>query len=295
MPVNASDHIFIDYSTAFMAGIEGKEDVDLWQRIARRIPSTGEKNVYDWLDLFPEAREWLGDRHIEELGLDGFEVVNRKFETTISIDEDKFEDGQMGRFVDAFRGMGRAMSKIPNKLVFEVLNEGKTRLGHDGVPLFSASHPVGDGVDSNYDSGGAEPWVLLDVSDDLLMPVIYQPRRPPRFVSKTAPSDDEVFYKGKFVYGSDRRDGAAPGVWQKAFLSELALNDTNFDSAVAQMMDFKNANDETLDVTPTLLLTTPANRSAARDLIEVERLAGGASNPNFQFVGVLITSLLNVA
>ncbi|MBO6937545.1 MAG: Mu-like prophage major head subunit gpT family protein [Deltaproteobacteria bacterium] len=296
-PSNAASltSYFLGFKSAFQGGFNSAIDPDLWKLFAMEVPSTAREEVYQWLGNHSKMREWLGARIIRKLKAHEYRIKNRKFELTEEVFEDDIEDGQLAELKPRFEDMGEEVALLPNDILFAVLNEGKSVLGYDGVPLFSTSHPVGSGVDSNYETGSAEPWILVDNRRARRRPVIYQPRRAPRFVRKDRPTDDNMFFEGKAIYGADRRDGAGPGFWQTAFLSEDDLDATNFDDALAQMGEVQNDEGRNLGIDPTLLITTKANRAAVNALINVERLANGASNPNYKRVQVVLTDLLDVA
>lgn len=65
------------------------------------------------------------------------------------------------------------------------------------------------------------------------------------------------------------------------------LNATNFDLAVAAMMQVKNDEQtEYLDIRPTHLVVPPQLRATARSIVEAEIAASGASNLNFRAVNL---------
>ncbi len=55
------------------------------------FPAQHAKNSYGWLGQFPKIREWIGDRTIMNLAAHSYVVVNRKFESTISVDRTAIE------------------------------------------------------------------------------------------------------------------------------------------------------------------------------------------------------------
>lgn len=65
-------------------------------------------------------------------------------------------------------------------------------------------------------SGEDTAWYLM-VTKRPLKPLIFQQRRKPKFVSKTAESDDNVFFGKTYLYGADSRCNAGFGLWQMAF------------------------------------------------------------------------------
>jgi len=55
-------------------------------------------------------------------------------------------------------------------------------------------------------------WYLADCSR-AIKPLVFQPRKSPEFVSKDAPTDDNVFSNRKLVYGADARGSAGYSLW----------------------------------------------------------------------------------
>lgn len=61
-----------------------------------------------------------------------------------------------------------------------------------------------------------EAWFLL-CTNRAIKPLIFQNRRPAKFVSKDKDDDDNVFYDKTYIYGVDSRCNAGYGLWQLAF------------------------------------------------------------------------------
>lgn len=62
-------------------------------------------------------------------------------------------------------------------------------------------------------------WYLLCTRRPV-KPLIYQQRKPAKFVAKTNETDDNVFFSKQFLYGVDSRGNAGFGFWQMAYYSE---------------------------------------------------------------------------
>ncbi|MEF2968352.1 Mu-like prophage major head subunit gpT family protein [Paenibacillus sp. M1] len=65
-------------------------------------------------------------------------------------------------------------------------------------------------------AGADDAWYLLCTSKSL-KPLIYQERKPPKFVSMTEETDQNVFMKKQYLYGVDGRSNAGYGFWQMAY------------------------------------------------------------------------------
>ena len=58
----------------------------------------------------------------------------------------------------------------------------------------------------------ATTWYMFD-THRAIKALIFQQRKKPKFVQKTAETDDNVFFEKKFVYGADCRDNVGYALW----------------------------------------------------------------------------------
>src|SRR5690606_34181812 len=86
--------------------------------VAMEVTSNTETEEYGWLGVFPNLREWVGDRHIHGLEAQGFAIKNRKFESTVKVSRDKIADDKVGIFKPMFQEMGRVAKQHPDSLIF---------------------------------------------------------------------------------------------------------------------------------------------------------------------------------
>src|SRR5260370_26753174 len=102
-------------------------------------------------------------------------------------------------------------------------------VGFDGVPFFSASHPVGlmgqaGTTAANINTTGSGPyWYLLDASR-VIRPFIFQLRREYAVTRMNTVNDEAVFNRREFRYGVDGRANTGVGLWQLAFASNTDLS-----------------------------------------------------------------------
>lgn len=66
-------------------------------------------------------------------------------------------------------------------------------------------------------AGQDTTWYLFDTSGPGPQAFIKQVRRAPRLTTKTANTDDNVFWDGQYIWGVDTRVGMGYGLWFKAF------------------------------------------------------------------------------
>lgn len=277
---------------------QGRESYrPLWEEIATLVPSTTAQENYAWLGEFSRLREWIGDRQINRMKAHDYSIKNKKFEATEGIPAEYIEDDTYGVLMPKFADMGYAAATHPDELVFALLATGFTEKCYDGQFFFDTDHPVGlEGQEqsvANLQAGAGKPWFLLDTRRPL-KPLIFQRRRDYRLQAKTdAGTSDHVFMSDEYVYGVDARVNVGFGFWQQAFASKAALDEANFDAAVAGMMAHKSDQGRPLGINPNVLVVGPSNRAAAKALIEAQTKANGASNPNYQAVKVMVVPWLD--
>jgi len=277
--------MYTGFKTAFNQAFAGVQP--MWNKIATLVPSTAKLETYGWIGQFPNLREWIGDRQVKSLAASSYQITNKKFEGSVGVPRDDIEDDSFGILTPVFASMGQAAAVHPDTLVFQLLKDGFSTTCYDGQYFFDSDHPVGAGTVSNTGGGSGNPWFLLDTSRPL-KPLIFQKRREYDLKAMTNPDDEAVFMRDEYRYGVDGRGNVGYGFWQMAYGSKDTLDATKFDAAVAAMMAFKSDEGAPLGISPTILVVGPSNRSAAKALIESEKLASGASNTNFKAVELYV-------
>lgn len=267
-------NVFTGFKTSFRGGFAGASDMAL--RVATKVNSTAGVEDYSWLGEWPKIREWIGDRQVKELGASTYQIKNRPFESTIRVKRDNIEDDQLGIYAPMFQELGRATATFPSELVFPLLADGFNAKCYDGQPFFDDEHPVGDGLQSNVQTGASDAWYLMDTTR-ALKPLIYQERRAFDLTAMDDPKDANVFHRAEYVYGVDGRAAAGFGFWQMAFASKATLNDANYGAARAAMSGRKSDEGKALGVTPNLLVVPPSLEGAGRELLTAETI-GGTTN-----------------
>ena len=245
-----------------------------WKTVAMEVPSSGESEVYSWLGMFPEMREWIGDRVIQNLALHQYAIINRKFEQTIEIDRTKIEDDKYGVYGNVIEEMGRTARQHPDSLVYEALRNGFDLPCYDGQYFFDAEHAViaedGETVSvSNVQAGSGEPWFLMDCSR-AFKPLIFQKRASYDFQRITGDTDEHVFMRDTYLHGVRGRGAAGFGLWQLAFGSKADLTIENFEAARAALTALRGDKGRRLGVMPTHLVVPPSLEGEARRIVKNE-------------------------
>jgi phage major head subunit gpT-like protein len=277
--------------------------VPFYEKVAMVTNSVTSEENYGWLGQFPQLREWIGDRVLNNLTTSSFTIVNRDFENTIEVPRNRILDDQYSIFGPMFDEMGRDAAELPNKLVAELMNFGFTSLCYDGQYFFDTDHPVlnAAGVEqtvSNVTLPGmgeeeGPPWFLIDGSR-ALGAFIYQKRQDFRLVKKDDPeASDLVFMKKKFIYGVDGRSNAGYGLWQLAHASRTVLNASNYAAARKSMQTRRGDYGRPLGIKPTLLLVP--SELEEEGLRTINNLLGvnGESNPWQGSVELVVTPWLS--
>lgn len=268
------------FQTAFNERLTGVETT--YARVAMTVRSMTRETAYPRLSDLPAMREWVGERFVNQLTIDGFSIRNRKFENTVSVPVDMIKDDQYGVFAPLFADLGQTAAELPDDLVWEQLASGFATVHYDGQFFFDTDHPVEneDGVVasvSNFGGGAGTAWYLLDVTR-VIKPLIFQDREAAMLTSKTSLTDDNVFYSDEFVWGAKRRCAAGFGAWQLAYASRQPLTAANYEAARSAMLGMRGHRGRKLTLRPGLLVVPPALEGAAREILMAERDAAGATN-----------------
>jgi phage major head subunit gpT-like protein len=283
--------LFVAFNAAFKAGLG--QAASQYGQIATTVPSTTAAEEYGWLGQLPGLREWLGDRVVHGIGNHGYTIKNKSYELTVSVPRTAVDDDQYGVYTPLMTEMGRAADAHPDQIVFGLLKAGRTSLCYDGQPFFSTTHKVLNekgkevSVSNLSDDGNNGPtWYLLETRR-ALKPLIFQDRKKPNFVAKTAPTDDNVFNSDTFVYGVDARRNAGFGFWQLAHASNKPLTAENLKAAITAMETQTGDQGRPLGISPNMLVVPKALRFTANRLLKSELVNEGGVQVSNDLAGTL--------
>ena len=254
--------------------------------------------TYTWLNQIPGMRLWVGERNIKRLEQEAYTLTNQKYEDTVAVEREAIEDDQIGTYKMAVSGMAGA-AEHPDELVFRALKQGFENPCFDGQNYFDEDHPVRiDGAEtsvSNMQAGAGSPWYLLCTTKPV-KPLIYQERIKPELVIHDDPEkSDRVFMQDEFLYGVRSRGAAGYSYWQLAYASKAPLTKANFEAARTAMMSMMGDEDRPLNIVPNLLVVPPELETAAEEILVVDRLDNGKTNPNKGKAKILATPWLIAA
>lgn len=245
--------------------------------IAMEVNSNSSEEEYGWLGMFPDLRKWVGDRTIKKLSRHGFTIRNEKFESTIAVMREDFEDDKLGLFRPMFAEAGRLAKAHKDQLVFGVLKGGFDTKCFDGQNFFDTDHPVtidqAETSFSNLQDGDGPGWYLLDTTREV-RPIIFQKRTGYEFNAVDGPNEGHTFLQDEHLYGVRARVNAGLGLWQLAHGSKQPLTVENYELARSAMMEAKSTDGQYLGVSPNILVVPPQLESAARRILKADQIEG---------------------
>jgi phage major head subunit gpT-like protein len=212
----------------------------------------------------------------------------------VAIDRNDIEDDTYGAYEPIIEQLGWDTKVHPDMLLFAMVKDAVANpgnvVGFDGVPFFSATHPVGllgqaGTPASNINSSGTGAyWYLLDASR-VIRPFIFQLRREYAVTRMTNVADEAVFNRREFRYGVDGRANTGVGLWQLAYASNTDLsNPANYGAARAAMRAFKTDSGQPFGALSSrsgvYLLVPPTLEEVARQLLNSEFMGGTGASAN---------------
>ena len=141
----------VGFQTLFNAAMLGVTATH--KELCQTVNSTGSLEEYIIDGGLPQFREWLGERQRQNVKVWSQTVKNREWEATVAIPRPAFRDDKLGFYATKMQQLGIAAGRAPDELLAEVIEDAFTENGYDGVPFFSASHPLRAGSQSNIQAG----------------------------------------------------------------------------------------------------------------------------------------------
>ena len=265
-----------------------------WPTFGMSVTSMGESEVYAWLGQFPQLKEWVGTRTYERLLTHRYTIQNKDYETTITLLRNQVRADKQGLFMVQAKSLGRAVADLPDRLMADLIKMGNRQTCFDGQFFFDADHPVdGVGTVSNLEGNNTDDIKWMLVADDMgVKPFVYQVWQPYDLYSMEDLWNERMLRTIKeFHFGTDGSSAAGYGLWQLAYGSTTDITTAKFETAYAAMQTFKGEGGAPLGVRPKYLIVAPAQRAAAKKIMQ-PLVAAGESNPNSDLVEVVVNEYL---
>lgn len=128
-------------------------------KLAMKEASKTSSNLYAFQNALGKMKRRGKGIIFRDVSAQAFEVVNDSWDDGIKISADEVDDDQLGLYLPTVGLLGNRAKKWPDQQLAILLKNGEdaTSLSHDGLPFFSAVHPIDvsgmvAGTWSNYDA-----------------------------------------------------------------------------------------------------------------------------------------------
>ena len=122
----------------------------IYSRYCTVIPSSSLDEKYGFLGASPGMREWLGDRHFNEMRAADYTLANKAWESSLKMDRFTMEDDRYGGLQESIGDLAEEAVYHPDELLFDIINAGESGTCFDGQFFYDTDHSWGDsGTQSN--------------------------------------------------------------------------------------------------------------------------------------------------
>lgn len=147
------------------------ETVSEADKLATTVKSNSLTENYVWLGEFPNMKEFLDEREIEELKDHGYAITNKLFEATVGVPLTHLEYDKIGLYAPAIEQMAQNCKQFGGDLVAQMIidatdaTKGKC---YDGKAFYASDHVMGDNTYANTSAGELNETNLL-AADSFMM------------------------------------------------------------------------------------------------------------------------------
>jgi phage major head subunit gpT-like protein len=148
--------LLTNYRAIFTTAFTEADKEALWKKLCLEVQSDADKESYNWLEAVPSISEWVDQRKVYGLSAKAYEIINKNYEGTISVDRNTLEDDKYGLITPRIRQLATRIANHPAKLVFQLLNAGTSTVTYDGLSFFvDTGRAFGDSGSINNIVAGA--------------------------------------------------------------------------------------------------------------------------------------------
>lgn len=120
------------------------EYTPLYTQMVTEIKSNKKSEIYGWLGSTPKLREWKDERAPKALLENGFTLVNKDYEATISVDKNAMDDDEYGQIKIRVQWMWSAAKQGYDEQFAATVEAGTSELCYDGQNFFDTDHVEGE-------------------------------------------------------------------------------------------------------------------------------------------------------
>ena len=219
---------FNGFKTIFQQAYDGA--ASSLEKLAVVVPSSARQEEYKWLGQFPGMREWIGERVVKDLAVEGFTIKNRDFEATVSVDRNDIEDDAIALYKPLFQQLGESARQHPDELIFDLLVQGFVQTCYDGKTLYATDHPNGDQSAWSNKGTAALDQSAYESARSQMMSLVNQESRPLRVTPDYLIVPPQLEATARGILRADKQANGATNIWNGSadilVVPELADNPT---------------------------------------------------------------------
>jgi len=184
--------------------------------LSMRVDSKTQQEEYRWLGAFPGLKEWIGERAVKDLTLDGFVIKNRDFEATVAVGRNDIEDDVIGVYAPLFSQLGMNAKQHPDELIFSLLAQGFTTKCFDNKFFFDTTHANGTHPDWSNKYVDALTPANFETMRSNMMSLVNEEGRPMRVRPSHIIVPPQLEKAALDISRADLTTGSVSNVWKNA-------------------------------------------------------------------------------
>lgn len=156
---NALDGLFEEFEEVRIEALDQTDSNPAMNAVMMREDTNQKTTTWAWFELFPEMKQWVGERKTTSGEARSFSVETDLYENSIEVDKEDVDDDQLGMYRRQINARTSAYTRKRRSQVFDILENANTAsdpyTSYDGAALISDNHSRPFGADqSNKTSNG---------------------------------------------------------------------------------------------------------------------------------------------
>ena len=136
--------VLTNFRALFTADFGAAQALQGWQRLALRVPSTGELNTYNWFGTVPKMEDVTkGSPSLQGLKPFNFSITNKAYQAVIEVRQEAFERDQLGLIRPRINQLAQESARHPGELIYDSLIRANAN-AFDGAAFFADNRVIGD-------------------------------------------------------------------------------------------------------------------------------------------------------